>query len=378
MKNFYIQTRVFIVALILQAMFLVNPLIAQSPLDDLLKNQLDSFQRKIQLLDASYNDYPYLAFYLRETRQVKVSSIELLLKQGADPNTPDDEGVFPIHLAVLRGDLEIVKRLIDAGARLIDTIRFETISKYWRSKSGGRSMMISDYENITPVQLSVILGNPTLVEYFLEFINPYTMIQVIVDYRNAVDISLLEIPLWTSDGRPNGTSLSTMKLLLSKTINADREEVVSRLREYDQLLISILFDDVSMLKKNLLLTRQDSKPYIVYAVLAGSKETLDFLLRYEGLLYSSEYEVPISLRFGSLSFTKGYWVNTLIPLYAYPFINGNAEMVAYLKAKGADISKEFILDSFDEVSDINREYRISGINYQSCLEPDEAMLNALK
>lgn len=378
MKLFSIQARIFFVTFILQVIFLVNPLKAQSPLDDLLNNQMESFQRKILLLDASYSDYPYLAFYLREARQVKASSIELLLKQGANPNIPDDKGVFPIHLAVLRGDLEIVKKLIDAGAKLTDTIRFDTIFKYWSRESGNRSMRIYDFEYVTPVQLSVIIGVPALVEHFLEFIDPDTMIQVILDYHNTANMSLLEIPLWTSDGKPDGSSISTMKLLLTKSINVDKAEIILRLRDYDQLLISILYDDVAMLKKNLLLTRKDPKPYIVYSVLAGSMETLDFLLRYEGLSYSSEFEVPISLKYGSLSFTDYYWGKTPIPLYAYPFINGNAEMVAYIKAKGADISREFILDSFDEVSDIDREYRISGIDYQSCLKPDEAMLNALK
>jgi hypothetical protein len=380
MKYSKTQTRVFLTTLILQMAFLVYPLLAQSPLDDLLDNQLDSFQRKILLLDASYNDYPYLAFYLRKAKQVKVSSVETLLKQAADPNTPDDEGVFPIHLAVARGNLDIVKTLLNAGADVNKTIPLNKIVDYWTMYSGNRKMRIDSYEGLTPIQLSIILGYPSIVEYFLDLINPDMTIFASFNSGNIDQICLLEIPFWTKDGEPNATSLAVMKLLLTKKSPADKKEVISRFSEYDQLLVAILFDDVAMLKKNLLFTRKDINPYIVYAVLASSKETLDFLLRYEGLSYSAKFDIPMNLKYGSVSGGKEYWNRNLkkIPLYAYPFINGNSLMVAYLKTKGADFSEQFTTTIYDEQTDIPNSFMISGSNYQPYLEIDEAMKNALK
>lgn len=45
-----------------------------------------------------------------------VEIVACLLKNGADVKTPDSKGITPIHLASTKGDAELVRRFLQAGA----------------------------------------------------------------------------------------------------------------------------------------------------------------------------------------------------------------------------------------------------------------------
>jgi ankyrin repeat protein len=45
-------------------------------------------------------------------------SVDLLLKNGADPNLQDDAGLTPLHWAVVRGNRLVIRSLIEKGAAI--------------------------------------------------------------------------------------------------------------------------------------------------------------------------------------------------------------------------------------------------------------------
>ena len=56
------------------------------------------------------------ALHLGMMVKAPVEIIKILLKNGADVKTPDSKGITPLHLAAAKGDTELVKCFIAAGA----------------------------------------------------------------------------------------------------------------------------------------------------------------------------------------------------------------------------------------------------------------------
>lgn len=54
----------------------------------------------------------------RAARSGSLKEVKKLLRDGADPNIPDDHGLTPLHQAAYWGETEIVEALIRAGANV--------------------------------------------------------------------------------------------------------------------------------------------------------------------------------------------------------------------------------------------------------------------
>jgi ankyrin repeat protein len=94
---------------------------AREAFDDVIeRNDIKDFER----LAAAYINHPLGAVVLPNALRVAVSysrvkMVELLLKRGVDPNTPSTAGNYtPLMQAASSANLELVKLLLDAGAKL--------------------------------------------------------------------------------------------------------------------------------------------------------------------------------------------------------------------------------------------------------------------
>lgn len=88
--------------------------------DDPGRQQIGSFN---PLSAADWTDMAYVGNTARLCQDIVDGELEQvedwLAQDGADPNTRDYTGRTPLHLAVMQGTPEIVKALVDCGARLV-------------------------------------------------------------------------------------------------------------------------------------------------------------------------------------------------------------------------------------------------------------------
>lgn len=63
------------------------------------------------------NDLHVFSMIITNSRQEKsVKMVECFIDHGADPNTRDEDGCTPLHIAAVRGNLPVVKALLGCGA----------------------------------------------------------------------------------------------------------------------------------------------------------------------------------------------------------------------------------------------------------------------
>lgn len=88
--------------------------------DDPGRQQIGSFR---PLSAADWTDMAYVGNTARLCQDIVDGQLELvehwLAQEGANPNRRDYTGRTPLHLAVMQGTPEIVKALVDRGARLV-------------------------------------------------------------------------------------------------------------------------------------------------------------------------------------------------------------------------------------------------------------------
>lgn len=78
---------------------------------------------------------------------VKEGNLEKLKSESFDPNSKDDQGLAPLHWAADRGDLDIVRYLVDEKKANVDCL---------------------DNEGQTPLHYAAACGYPTIVEYLIK------------------------------------------------------------------------------------------------------------------------------------------------------------------------------------------------------------------
>lgn len=91
---------------------------AQNLKDNILNNDLDGLKAKVALLEPSFKDFPYIAFYLGNTKEYQQSMLDYLISKGASADQIDDQGVGPLYYAITTNNLNAVTTLIAAKANV--------------------------------------------------------------------------------------------------------------------------------------------------------------------------------------------------------------------------------------------------------------------
>lgn len=312
--------------------------------DDMKNNDFAALRRKVELLDMSLADEPYLAFYLKTAQDFQEPIFEYLLEHGADPNLPDANGVRPIHWAIRNFGSREVAALLGKGASIDFTVNGKdiNISDIYcglLADKGYSSISLSSRGSIwTPIALSVYFQKPEILSLFVNDVDPAASAWLWTEKDARRDqLNLLELPFWNK--RPSAKVLSggaarCFSILWKKNISLPQEQQVQLSSDYDGSLLATLEDDLPALKQYLARDTENSVKYLPYAIVGGSLSCLGFLMEYNDLNGTSL--VPAF----DLDLVHGAPTDT-VPLYAYALMNGDMEMLSWFGARGADFNKQF-------------------------------------
>jgi ankyrin repeat protein len=104
--------------------------------------------------------------------------IKVLIEMGADVNVIESNGLTPLHMAVIVGDVEIVEALASGGAD-VDAVEYNGCTPLHAAASqgfleiakilvdGGADISIENNKKQTPLDLARMTGHEEMVKHFL-------------------------------------------------------------------------------------------------------------------------------------------------------------------------------------------------------------------
>lgn len=123
--------------------------------------------RVLEFLVSAYGDLNHVERYgspllYHAVQSRKPSTIELLLKHGADPQATEGNGLTPLHIAAVQGDVAIMESLLAAGAPVDAQAHIGVTPLHYAASSGranavrfllnhGADPLKKDRENRTPL-----------------------------------------------------------------------------------------------------------------------------------------------------------------------------------------------------------------------------------
>jgi ankyrin repeat protein len=323
----------------------LSPARAGSIFDDIQNNDLPALKRKVELLDAALTGEAYIAYYLRNAREVQLPVLAYLLDHGADPDMPDADGISPLHWAVKNFGAREVAALLAKGADIdakVDGLKLAIgdINNIQTAGKGYSTISLSNRGSIwNPVALSVYYHKPDVLALFLDSADPAASAWLWTDKEARSDLlSLLELPLWgerleTARAFP-GSAARCFAMLWKKNMGLPESQRVQLDPIYDGSLLATLKDDLPGLKGFLARDMDNTAKYIPYAIASGSISCLDFLMKFNdlnGQSYVPAYD--LDLAYGAPTDS--------VPLYAYALLNGDFDMIAWFGARNVDFNRTF-------------------------------------
>jgi ankyrin repeat protein len=315
--------------------------------DDIRGNDLSALQRKVELLDMSLAEEPYLAFYFRNAKDFQEPFFDYLLEHGADPNMPDANGVYPIHWAIKNFGAREVAALLGKGADPDHAVSGKNLdigdihSDILAGKGYGRISLSSRGSIWNSIALSVYFQKPEVLSLFIDGLDPTASAWLWTGKDAPKDqLNLIELPFWnkmlSSEGVSGGAA-HCFSILWKKNMSLPEEERIQLSPDYDGSLLATLEDDLPALKRDLAHDMENSVKYLPYAIVSGSLDCLDFLMKYNDLSAQSFVTAY------DLDLVHGIPRET-VPLYAYALMNGDIEMLSWFGDRGANFNKGFRYD----------------------------------
>jgi ankyrin repeat protein len=315
--------------------------------DDIRGNDLPALSRKVELLGASLAVEPYLAYYFRNAKEIRKPMFDYLVEHGADPNMPDAAEVCPIHWAIKNFGAEEVAALLAAGASPNSSVRGKSLeigdihSDFLAGKGYGVLGLSARGSIWNPIALSVYYKKPEILSLFLDYLDPAASAWLWTAEDAPKDqLSLIELPFWKKQFDPDGVSAAAARcfaILWRKNASLPEAQRIQLPIDYGGALIATLEDDLPALKKYLAGDMEDSVKYLPYAIVGGSLDCLDFLMRYNDLnAQSFATAFDLDLVHGT--------PKDSVPLYAYAMMNGDFGMLQWFGDRGADFNKAFRYD----------------------------------
>jgi ankyrin repeat protein len=312
--------------------------------DDLMNNDFPALKRKVEMLGSTLSDEPYIAYYFRNAREFDKTLFDFLIEHGADPNRPDADGIYPLHWAIKNFGARESSALLGAGASAGNTVSGKNLGigdlvNETLAKKGYPDINLSQRASIwNPIALSVYYQKPDVLALFADDLDPTASAWLWTEKEAPRDqLNLIELPFWKTRLSREGLSGGAARcfsILWKKNMELPPEQRIQMPADYESPLLSVLEDDLPALKRGLARDMDNSIKYLPYAVVCGSHECLDFLMKYNDL--SAQSLVPsfdLDLVYGVLGETA--------PLYAYALMNGDMEMLAWFGDRGANFNKPF-------------------------------------
>ncbi|MBI9103736.1 MAG: ankyrin repeat domain-containing protein [Spirochaetales bacterium] len=349
---------------------------SNSPLNEMINNNEDSFIRKMNVLEMNFSELPLLSIYLQNCSDIRMSMIEALIDNGADVNISDDSGIFPIHYAIARNNLTVVRLLIENGANIYSTIPLGAIESGFYSSdfSDGRFFIRGD-NVVTSKELAFLLKRYDIYDIIDADINLNKTINVYDSDDNFDEgIKIIELPLWSKMSKINSESLKFFCKILDNL-----DEVPSFNGMYDPIFISILNDDEENMRRILFSYEQDSKKLINFAILFNSYNVLDLLMRFNNIGFESF--IPMGFD-QDLTMERNLMISIeeddYVPMYTAALLLSDLNSLEYLIENGADLHISFKATSFDRVRDIHREYRYQPLDLPDYINLDEDVMRCIR
>lgn len=231
--------------------------------------------------------------------QHDIEMLYFLLECGADPNIMDDVGYTPLHICAEKGYSDLIIMLIDYGAR----IRFTELTPYDKAYGEPPRATAAD----EPLRLAIRNREHDTAELLLKHGANASAVYYLGQEINLVDpMDLTSLELLLEYGAdPNARDLQGLTPLMKACRNPQAVEAVHLLISYGAQVN--------------VMTPDDHRTPLHYAVLAGNLEIVQILVRNE-----AEINFPLEI--------------TRPPPMYFAVMRGNIDILEFLLKSGADIN----------------------------------------
>jgi ankyrin repeat protein len=295
---------------------------AQSLIEDLVENNISGAKKKIQLLEPDMKEKPYVANYVRETKEFKPSSATFIVQSGADITQADEYGLTPLSYSILRNDssykwLFANDKRLDPNQKIkVKSSTFAAIANQMFNPPGREFRMDqfyvftplvmteADEYFFSPLWIAVEMGTPETVTALLDAgADPFLTISQFKDLKKStakkpvyvtndlIDYILADFDYSSKNNyRPDAMLVARAALVLQKAAKLNPKSVSERLSKFGaSIYASIATGDEKAVKKYIAAFNGDTRFFIPYMLAIGNWNLTNAVIESNGLTLDSSF-----------------------------------------------------------------------------------------